>query len=297
MKLSVGTDAEFFLETQEGSLVAAPKFIEGSKTCPTILSNGGNVTYDNVALEFATPPVESEEDFVKAVKDTLKEALSFLPNGIRLNLSPSANFPEDELSDEKCRRFGCEPDYDAWELKINSVDPEAVERPFRSCGGHLHIGYIEDSGNDFLHDPYGKVAVVKALDIVAGIPSVILDGSKASIERRKLYGKAGCHRPTSYGVEYRTLSNFWATSPERVRMVYSMAADALRLVREDKLQKLSDSITEKEIIRVINEGDIESAQHLWDSVIKNEVSENTVKLFDTCKNVGAVTSIYKTWKL
>ena len=296
MTLSVGTDTEFFLKTQEGVLVSATEFIEGSKHRPTILSNGGNVTHDNVALEFATPPVTGVDEFVDAVKSTLKESLTHLPEGVKLFLDASVDFPEDALQDERCREFGCSTDYDAWELCANEVDAEAPYRPFRSCGGHLHIGYVEGSGNDFLNDPFGKVAAVKALDIVAGVPSVIMDGSLASIERRKLYGKAGCHRPTDYGVEYRVLGNFWTISPLRVKMIHSMAVDALSLVREERLEEISNALTEAEIVRVINEGDLESATKMWDDIIRKEISSTTGKLFDACVEESAE-DIYLSWNI
>lgn len=48
--------------------------------------------------------------------------------------------------------------------------------------------------------------VVKAMDLFLGVPSVLMDEGE---ERKQLYGKAGAHRPKPYGVEYRTLSNFW----------------------------------------------------------------------------------------
>lgn len=296
MSLSIGTDTEFFLKTQEGELVSATEFIEGSKHKPTILSNGGNVTHDNVAFEFATPPVIGVNEFVDAVKTTLEESLKHLPEGIKLFLGASVDFPEDALQDERCREFGCSTDYDAWELRANQVDADASHRPFRSCGGHLHIGYIEGSGNDFLNDPFGKVAVVKALDIVAGVPSVIMDGSAASIERRKLYGKAGCHRPTDYGVEYRVLGNFWTVSPLRVKMVHSMAVDALSLVREERLETISNALTEAEIVRVINEGDLEAATKMWKNVIRKELSSTTCELFDACVEEG-VGDIYSSWDI
>lgn len=294
MSFSVGTDTELFLQTDEGSLVSATKFIEGSKHKPTLLPSGGNVTHDNVALEYATPPVVGSDEFVEAVKTTMAESIVGLPKGVSLFLDASVDFPEDELDDEKCRVFGCDPDFDAWELKMNEVPAAAAYNPFRSCGGHLHIGYIEGSGNDFLNDDYGKVTLIKALDIVAGIPSVILDSSDASTARRKLYGKAGCHRPTDYGVEYRTLSNYWTRSPQLVRLVHSMAEDALSLVRGGNLEALSDNLTEKEIIRVINTGDVKTASKLWDSTIKKEVSKGTLSLFNACKKVN-VSDIYSSW--
>jgi len=293
--ITVGTDTELFLRDAENNLLSAIKFISGSKHNPTILSNGGNVTHDNVALEFATPPVDNVQDFVKAIRDTMAEAFKSLPEGLLVLPIGSTEFPESELLDPRCREFGCEPDYDAWKLTRNEVPIGATERTFRSCGGHLHIGYVEDSGNDFLLDPYGKVAVIKALDIVAGIPFTIMDHSEDSINRRKLYGKAGCHRPTSYGVEYRTLSNYWAQSPKLVELVYSMAEDAVDIVREKRLQGLVNNIPEQTVVDIINNGDFKTASNLWKKYISKEVSEGTMKLFNKC--CRKTYNLYKEWGL
>lgn len=68
---------------------------------------------------------------------------------------------------------------------------------------HIHIGYDNP-------DEETNLAIIKTLDLFLGIPSIILD---KDTKRRELYGKAGCFRHKKYGVEYRTLSSFWLSSP------------------------------------------------------------------------------------
>jgi hypothetical protein len=293
---TVGTDTEFFLQTEEGKLVSAIRFIKGGKRDPVALQSGGNVTYDNVAMEFATPIANDEESFVNAVKNTMLEALGHLPEGIGLNHKPSVDFPAAELEHEEAKKFGCDPDFDAWELMMNEVPPEAELLPFRSVGGHLHVGYVEDSGNEFLKDPMGKVTLVKAFDLVLGIPLTIMDNNKDTVNRRQLYGKAGCHRPTEYGVEYRALSNFWIFSPSLVRVVYALADEAMRLVREDQVDGLVDRISSDEIQRVVNEGDSETAVRLWQEVISPVLSAGVVDKFNTISSKKEF-NIYKEWGL
>jgi hypothetical protein len=280
-KFSVGTDTEYFL-VKNDKFVSATKFIKGTKYAPTMLPSGGNIQQDNVSMEFATPPVIGEEAFMNAVRNTLKEAISSLPKGVSVFSVASATFPESELQDPATRMFGCDPDYDAWKLAINTVAAGATEKPFRSCGGHLHLGYQEGSGNEFLLDPMGKVQVVKVLDIVLGIPFTVLDSSEASVNRRSLYGKAGCHRPTDYGVEYRTLSNQWVSSPLTVQLVHSMASDALDIVRSNKHENLFKVVGGEDVVKnVVNGGDVDTATNLLGTISKF-ISPKSRKLLSKC---------------
>ena len=292
---TVGTDTEFFLQ-REGHLVSAIPLIHAEKRCPQILSSGGNITHDNVAMEFATPVANSEESFIAAIKATLLESLMLLPKDIILDKIASVDFPETELDNEKAKQFGCSPDFDAWSVCMNQVPEGATERPFRCVGGHLHLGYVKNSGNDFLLEPFGKIDVVKALDLLVGIPFTILDHSEAAINRRKLYGRAGCHRPTDYGVEYRALSNFWTFSPELVSLVYSLAGEALSVVRNKVLYTLVDKITPEEIQRIINDGDYEKASLVWQDTIAPTLPRNIVQKFERAREKSSY-DIYKEWEL
>ena len=67
-------------------------------------------------------------------------------------------------------------------------------------------------------------AVIKAMDLFLGVPSVLMDNG---IDRKKLYGKAGAFRSKPYGVEYRTLSNFWIFKPELIDWVWRNCERAL----------------------------------------------------------------------
>jgi len=292
---TVGTDVEFFLRKGNKFISAIPH-LSGKKHHPQMLKNGGNLIHDNVALEFATPVADSEEKFIAVIRDTLKESLSHVPSGIVLDLSPSTDFPEEELNCEEARMFGCDPDYCAWKLMVNSVPFDAPEAPFRSVGGHLHVGFVEGSGNEFLKDPLGKVLTVKMFDVFLGIPMTIFDCSEATAARRKLYGKAGCHRPTDYGVEYRSMSNFWVFSPKLVSLVHRLTSESLRLIREGKADEIISSIGEDEIQRVINEADYEAAKSLWKEVISKHLSSDLVNTFNKASRKKKF-NVNKEWSL
>jgi hypothetical protein len=60
------------------------------------------------------------------------------------------------------------------------------------------------------------------LDLFLAVPSLWLDKDFTSVARRKLYGQCGRYRPKDYGIEYRSLGNFWLQSPRLVSWIYDV---------------------------------------------------------------------------
>jgi hypothetical protein len=288
---TIGTDPEFFLKRGKEYISAIPHIGDeehGTKYAPIALTTVDKacVQRDNVAVEFASPPVETKEEFVESIRGCLREISSMIPKGTSLEAVPSANFPEAELDHPEAQQFGCDPDYDAWKVEQNEK-PYCGISTFRSCGGHVHVGGIQDDGTpipgmEFLLEFEGKLAMVRAMDIMLGVPSTVLDCSKAAVARRQLYGKAGCHRIPEHGIEYRTLSNYWLRSPELVMLVYSLTQDAVHLVQSGHLEELINTLSAEEIQRIINNGDVESATKAIERHILNFMSVESKELFDMC---------------
>ena len=145
----------------------------------------------------------------------------------------------------------------------------------------------------------GKITVVRIMDITHGIPSVLLDSSERAVERRKLYGKAGCHRPTEYGVEYRVLSNFWFKDPNLVMLIsWHLVQDALKVVREMDHEKIVNDIGEERIRRVINGGLKEEAEDILEKSVKTLLSKDSLYYLDICmEKIGKHKSISEEWNL
>lgn len=265
---TIGSDSEFFMKRNDGKFVSAIPFLNGTKHHPEFLPEGGNIQRDNVSLEIATNPANSLEAFLKNVQLTMKGAFGKLPEGHDLIATPSACFDQDQLEDPEAQMFGCDADYDAYEVREN--DKPFVKNPlFRSCGAHIHVGTGDNEANNFLLDFWGKINMVKTMDALHGLISTILDHSKEAVDRRQLYGKAGTHRPKPYGVEYRVLSNFWKKSPVLVKLMYHLTEDAIELMRSEKALTLIEEIGEDNIKRIINEGLAEEAEkavkdHVWE---------------------------------
>lgn len=285
-RASIGTDPEFFIRRKkDGKFISAIPHIEGTKENPTPLKSGGNIQFDNVAVEFATDPANNGEDLVTKVGNALREVVQIIPEGHEIIAIPSANFDADQLECEESQRFGCDPDYDAWELKVNDA-PFCSDETLRTCGGHIHVGYIKGQGNKFLLDPYGKANTIKIMDVFHGIVSVILDCTEEAVTRRKLYGKAGCHRPVMKdngglydGVEYRVLSNFWFKAPDLVMLMESLKEDVLKVMREMDFDALINDIGEERIKSTINEGVVAEAKKIFTQFVSPLLSEDSLYYF------------------
>lgn len=288
----IGCDPELMIEDSSSNLKSAIPIIPGSKNSPKEVKNGA-ILSDNVNLEFNTAPAKSSKEFSKVIGTVLLESLKFLPEKHKLVVRASADFPKSELKDKRAQEFGCEPDFDAWELKINKVDDNAASKTFRSAGGHIHIGATSKS--KFLLDPMGKIRMVKAMDLIVGITSIILDTDPTSRARRELYGRAGCHRPKEYGVEYRAIGNFWVKSPVLVDVIYSLTEIALKICLKNKEEELINKIGEKRIIDTINNSDVSSAKEIFDSFIKKEIGLKLTKKIAEISNTDF--DFYNEWKL
>lgn len=244
-----GADPELFLrDKDDNSPVVSIGLIGGSKSHPRSIGGGFAVQEDNVAVEYNIPPADCKEKFqasIHFVLDYLRQELA--PKNLVLDISATMDFSVEQLLHPQAQELGCEPDYNAWSGKRNPrpVAPETL----RSSGGHLHIGY--DS-------PSTKLSrdIIKAHDLFCGVASLMFDNDT---RRRSIYGKAGAHRIKPYGVEYRTLSNFWIKSPELTGWLYEQSEKAIEFVNNGGT--ISAEVG-KDIVECINSGSIELLKKL-----------------------------------
>lgn len=226
VKFTCGCDPEIFLTDEHGKFKSVIGLIGGDKWHPRKLSEVGHaVLEDNVAVEFNIPPCASLGDFRSTIKETMAMVRQILPNNLSYNQSSAVSFPESELNCEAAWKFGCEPDLNAWLMEENPR-PNSPDKNLRSAGGHIHVG-----SDIAINDP---IAVVRAMDLFLGVPSTQLDSGTL---RRELYGKAGAFRFKDYGVEYRTLSNFWIFSDHLLEWAYRGTQKALEFVANKETMK------------------------------------------------------------
>ena len=241
VNFKIGCDPEFFLK-YNGAYKSAVGIIGGSKKHPLKIDDlGSAIQEDNVTVEFNTAPAKSSDEFRAAINKVLDHLRSKL-TGYEFSQESAVSFPSEELQTPQAQEFGCEPDYDAWRQCQNDK-PKADDVNLRSCGGHIHVGSIIAKRN--------PLAVIRAMDLFLGVPSTVLD---KGVLRRNLYGKAGCFRFKSYGVEYRTLSNFWIFSGDTIDWAYQGTQRALEFVKQGRSIKPEHEFL---IQRCINTGNLD----------------------------------------
>lgn len=221
-KFTVGHDGELFLRDKVGNFVSAIGLIGGSKGAPIPVPHlgvGYGLQEDNVTVEFNIPACNSAASFVAACSNALSEVNRVAMGlGLEVAIQPSATFDDEQLAHPLAREGGCTPDMNAWSGKENPK-PKLADTNLRSAGGHVHIGV-----------QLPPIMLARACDIWLGVPSVLVDKDS---DRRSLYGKAGAFRVTPWGMEYRTLSNFWLASPERINWVFQAVSHIVQAVERE----------------------------------------------------------------
>ncbi|MCW8826503.1 MAG: hypothetical protein OQK78_08770, partial [Gammaproteobacteria bacterium] len=99
--------------------------------------------------------------------------------------------------------------------------------------------------------------VVKAMDLYLGVPSVLIDPDN---DRRELYGKAGAYRNKPYGLEYRTLSNFWIHT--EARRIWACKQAVKAVANADSAEFMIAVVGEQAVQDCINTGDRDLARHI-----------------------------------
>jgi hypothetical protein len=252
--ITLGTDPELFLK-KDNKIISAIGKIGGSKSEPQPISDDGHfIQEDNVAIEYNIPACKTIEDWVyhhNFVKDYLEVLVAGM--GCELAIQASAILDESELDNDIARLAGCEPDFDVWNECINEpADLSATN--LRVCGGHISIGWDNPTQEQ-------QLDVVKAMDATVGLKSVLLD---SDTQRKSLYGKAGCFRFRNYGIEYRSLSNFWIKTDESLKWAWNTTMKAIDLVNSGKIEEVKE--LGSYIVEAINTNNKELAQELLNKI-------------------------------
>lgn len=228
---SFGTDPEFML-THNYELKSAISILPKKENAVT--RDGHNYYFDNVLAEIAVKLANNKEEALRNVRSAL-HGLAQVIQPAKFIIKASSNYPKRELNCLDAKIAGCNPEWNVYSLQQVFPPNEDVDlldgyyqfkTPFRSAGGHIHIG------SDRLQDPMEAFSVIRMMDLFLGIPSLFLDTDETSKDRRKIYGHAGSHRIPDYGLEYRALGNFWLSSPEHVALMYDLTEFVLYFVEQ-----------------------------------------------------------------
>ncbi len=243
----IGSDPEVFLRDENNNPVAACGLLPGDKETPYDYGNGLKGQVDNVALEYNTIPTNNRDSWAEQhlqAQELFNRILS--SRGLHLAIEGSVIFPSEALDHPDAWVFGCNPDFNVWDMET-SANPTHPDKCFRSAGGHIHLGI---SGG-----------LSREQSIKAGMFADILIGQflfhhedKADIERRKFYGKAGSIRFKPYGIEYRTPSNVWIRKPELLKPMFEYSVRVIQntLASEATVYDIQDEMMEC-VTKMINE--------------------------------------------
>ena len=215
MKFSFGSDPEFMI-TKDGKYKSAIGIIQGT-TENRIKIRGHEFYYDNVLAECAIKPSYSKEEAVANFKECL-QLYAEMAHPFQITPQAAQNYDRSELQHPDAIRVGCDPEFCPYEMK-KAVSPveEILHGTLRTCGGHIHLG------EEGLSEGSNGILAMYMMDLFLGVPSLWLDKDPTSGTRREMYGSAGRYRVKSYGMEYRSLSNFWLQNPRLVEFIYEMS--------------------------------------------------------------------------
>ncbi len=299
--ITQGTDPEFMLVDKKGRLKSAIGVVPGSKEQRYSLGNGHQAYFDNVLAECSIKPANSGQEMIENVRDCSSKYAK-LVHPYLLKPQASAIFPAGECEHEEAKKFGCDPEYCAYEVTV-CLPPECAEgNTFRSAGGHIHIGFEAGAAkknptDKQKHDTmWSRLWVVRMCDLFIGIPSLLIDHDPTSKERRKLYGGAGTHRIPIYGIEYRSLSNFWLATPAKVDLMFELSSFVVDLVVNKQLHK---NIWEKEIDpeklkETINKGNMKNAKSLY-QLAQSYLPKSLVDKINVFANSNEQIDFYQAW--
>lgn len=290
-----GSDPEFML-VKGNTLYSAIKILPNKDNA--LLINGNKLYHDNVLAEINVKVSNNLEETLVNIHQCLKDLDNYIYDK-KILIKSAANYPESELLDEEAIKVCQNSEWDAYTLNCNLPPKDIIKNTcFRTAGGHIHVG-----NNTIKNDMIKKLYCIRMMDLFVGIPSIIIDKDKSSEERRKIYGKAGSHRLTDYGVEYRTLSNFWYKSPKHVELIYSLTKFAIDFVISNKHNKFwsvdenicygYDTIC---IQKAINEKDLNLTDNFLTFIsnyLPKKLFKNLIKLSKNNKNYD----LYHEWNL
>jgi len=212
---TIGSDIEFFLMNEKGQSVSGEGIIPGGKYDPFVIESHRTLSLDNVSAEITINPVTNKEDFISEINFMKQYLVDYLtPKNLMLDIFPARKFSTEELSTPHAQLLGCEADYNMRTLTQNQR-PNVEGFNGRSAGGHLHIAWPE-------FDFEESISLIYHLDKNLALPMLFMEPDNF---RRDLYGKSSCVREKHYtrtlqGIEYRTLSNWFANNEELMTFVW-----------------------------------------------------------------------------
>lgn len=278
-QVSFGCDPEFFFE-KKGKIIGSEKIIDIKDGLRGNNMQGtSKFIVDGVQAELNPAPSTCRQVLGSEIGKcfaTLYEKIKDDPT-LSVNFSPAIKITKKELDSlaDSSKVFGCMPSKNSDKKSENAVklkDPATYK--YRSAGGHIHLGFIKTNIQNksavecVMREPE---RIVQIMDIIVGNTCVLLDRDPGNIERRKLYGRAGEYRTPPYGVEYRTLSNFWLRSYQLMSFVMNLSRFSVSIIAnsmpgKDFEKELLSLVNMKKIRQAINKNNYKLALENFEAI-------------------------------
>ena len=220
MTFTIGADPEVFVGVNK-KFVSAHDLVPGTKLKPYPVLEG-SVQVDGMALEYNINPCESKQEFTHRIS-FVRQQMQDMLQGVEIMPVSCVEFDKKTIEGVPTKNYelGCSVDFNAYTGEPNETPNSKLM--MRTAGGHVHIGGFH-TNKRYSSEHYSKCTrLTRLMDKELGIYSLIWD---TDTKRRSMYGKAGCFRPTYYGVEYRSLSNLWIFNTDLVEFVYDATQTA-----------------------------------------------------------------------
>jgi hypothetical protein len=278
-----GCDPEIFLKDKNtNKIIGSEKIIpkDGIPMYESAPNSKCKIVRDGIQVEIQHDSNTCRQSTSGYVRDGIQALDRFLKKNhpeVKICFSEVVKVSKkemDSLSPES-KEFGCKPSFNYYlrgGISPITVNPGIYR--YRSAGGHVHLGYNEQS-------TIKPDRIIPVMDVLLGNTCVMLDRNPLNVERRKVYGRAGEYRVPKYGIEYRTLSNFWIKYPQLHSMVFGLARMSLLICKYD---------LDKELLSLINQEDIQLAINNNDAILAKQ-NFNKIKPFiqehiSTTKEIG-----------
>lgn len=258
-----GADPELFLRKRNGEIVIAQKYFPNKRTAR---ENGEDLYWDGLLLELNPEPDTCREGFLCNIQECLTDAYDRMPKSVRLLSIPGQHVALKVIKSAhpRARIFGCDPDYEVYSGDIHHIDVDAENHPHRYGGGHIHLGVYDGKLNPYLRGDIEDT--VKILDIILGVPLVLLERFNYAKLRRRYYGIAGSFRRPRHGLEYRVPSNVWMTHPAIFSLVMELARFAPNIVNSGMAKDFLSAVSEEDIVKSINENNFTLAKKNYHAI-------------------------------
>lgn len=307
MDFSFGCDPEFFL-CDGLRYVSAIGVVNGTRD-KRVKKHGHQFFYDNVLAECSVAPAKTRLEAVENIGMALATYAEMV-KPLRLNTKAAVVLPDNELRHKDARKAGCNKEWSIYTRKQIPIPSNMMKQSnLRTAGGHIHLGATNGPLQDQVHQPF----VIYMLDLFLAVPALFVDKDQSSIERRRMYGKAGSYRQKEYGIEYRPLSAFWLNCPAFVDLTYEICDFVLDFVANGRWSRFWTLDEEKlmgedpneayhcygydvfELRRVIDTCDLESGRKFME-FIQNYLPERLSNKIEIAAQMDK-RDLYQAWGL